>query len=104
MSAHRSCVRGKRAADSSSKKRFSRRLAAKEPPYYIDAVTKASRVKVATFDFTGVSAAVVSAIEDTGILARPAPAATRMSRLRSIGRECGLTKLRTLDAMVSDSD
>jgi len=74
VSARRRRVRRKRAADSASKIRRSRRLAAKENPFYVDATTKASRIKAAQLDFSKASGRMKAAVVDSGLLEWPPPA------------------------------
>ena len=90
-------VRRKRAADSASKLRRSRRLAAKEIPFYVDATTKATRVKAAQLDMSKASERMKTAIADSGLLARPPPARISTSKMRRLGRICGFTHLSDLD-------
>lgn len=89
-------ARRKRAVDNASK----RRLAAKEPAMYVDAVTKASKVKAAKLDLTGVSSYVAAAMAESGVLDRPPPAAIPKKSLRRLGTACRLQRLDALDAAV----
>ncbi|CAL5083044.1 unnamed protein product [Urochloa decumbens] len=86
-------ARRRRAADSASKLRRSRRLAAKEDPFYIDATAKASKLKAAQLDMSKASERMKTAIQNSGILERPAPAKIPARRLRCLGRVCGLSNL-----------
>ncbi|CAN6381614.1 unnamed protein product [Urochloa humidicola] len=86
-------ARRKRASDSASKIRRSRRLAAKEVPFYEDATSKAARVQEAKLDLAKASARMKKAVEDSGILARPAPKRIAPKKLRCLGRACGLAHL-----------
>lgn len=63
----------RRAAVAASKRRHSKRLAAKEPPQYVDAETKATRLKAAKLDLTGISNELASALADSGVLEHPPP-------------------------------
>ncbi|CAN6334539.1 unnamed protein product [Urochloa humidicola] len=96
-------ARRKRAADSVSKIRRSRRLAAKEVPFYEDATSKASRIKEAKLDMSKASATMKEAIEKSGILARPAPKKVPPKKLRCLGRVCGLAHLSEVEDEVTAS-
>jgi hypothetical protein len=74
VSARRRRARRKRAVDSASKVRRSRRLAAKEDPFYVDATTEASHVKAAKLDLDRASEHLKAALEASGVLERPPPA------------------------------
>ena len=90
VSLRRRRIRRKRASDSSSKLPRSRRLAAKEDPYYADAITKATRVKSAQLDLSRSSDRMHAALAQSGILERPPPARIPPGKLRCLGRICGL--------------
>ncbi|CAN6283000.1 unnamed protein product [Urochloa humidicola] len=94
-------VRRKRAVDSASKVRRSRRLAAKEIPFYEDATAKATRVKVAQLDLAKASARMKEAVQSSGILSRPAPKKMSPWKLRCLGRACGLGHLSELEDEVA---
>jgi len=71
-------VRLKRAQDVAAKaRRHSLRLAAREEPFYIDATSKASRVKAAQLDLACASARMREALARSGVLERPAPRRSR---------------------------
>lgn len=75
-------------------RRRSSRLAAKEPPLYIDTTTKATRVKEASFDMSKASERLKAAIsDDSSILARPVPSKVSIPMLKSLGHACGLSNL-----------
>jgi hypothetical protein len=93
-------VRRKRAGDSASKLRRSLRLAAKEDPYYVDATSKASRVKAAQLDLSRASARLRGALEQSGILERPPPARIASRKLRLLGKVCGISTLSGADGEV----
>jgi len=94
VSVHRHRARRKRAHDSAAKtRRHSLRLAAKEDPYYVDATTKATRVKAAQLDLTRTSTRMKAALEHSGVLERLARAKIATSKLRCLGRVCGLPDL-----------
>lgn len=93
VSLRRRRARRKRATDSASKKRRSRRLAAKEEPFYTDATTKATRVKAAQLDLAKASERMKTALQSSGLLQRPPPAKILPSKLRRLGRVCGLSHL-----------
>ena len=97
VSVRRRRVRRKRAADNASKIRRSRRLAAKEVPFYVDATTKATCAKAAQLDLSKASVRMKSALLDSGLLARPPPAKTPSAKLRQLGRLCGLAHLSDLE-------
>jgi len=96
-------ARRKRAADSASKLRRSRRLAAKELPFYEDVTTKAARVQAATLDMARASAHMKAALKSSGVLARPPPAKIASSKLRLLGRVCGLPVIDEVDEVVSST-
>jgi len=97
VSVRRRRARRKRAHDSAAKaRRRSSRLAAKEDPFYIDATSKATRVKATQLDLTRASARMKEALTSSGMLLRPAPAKISTNKLRCLGRVCGLPDL--LDA------
>lgn len=96
VSVRRGRARRKRAVDSASKLRRSDRLAAKEIPYYMNATTKATRVKTAKLDLSRASAKLKEAMADAQVLERPPPARIRASKLRCMGRVCGLAGLGTV--------
>ncbi|CAN6334113.1 unnamed protein product [Urochloa humidicola] len=83
----------KRAADSASKQHRSRRLAAKEIPFYEDATTKATRVKAAQLDMSKASKCMKKAIDASEILSRPAPKKIAPKKPRCLDRVCGLVHL-----------
>lgn len=101
VSIRRCQVRRKRATDSASKVRRSRRLAAKEDPCYTDATTKATRVKAAQLDLTRASARMKSAVEESGVLLRPPPSRISKSKLLCLGRACGLSHLSEVEDEVA---
>ena len=83
------------------KEHRSARLAAKEPAVYVGAVDKASRVKEAKLNMSGVSRSLSEAMVESGILHRPAPSAIPVSKLRKMGRSCiARRRLQELDAVV----
>ena len=96
-------ARRKRAADSASKLRRSRRLAAKELPFYEDVTTKAARVQAAKLDLARASTRMKAALESSGVLARPPPAKIASSKLRLLGRVCGLPVIDEVDEVVSST-
>lgn len=99
--AHKHQTQRKRATDQVFKRR-SDRLAAKESVVYENAVIKASRVKAVKMDLLGVSRTLAVAIEDSGILHRPAPKAIPVSKLCRISASCILrSKLEVLGISVS---
>jgi len=93
-------ARRKRAADSASKIRRSRRLAAKELPFYEDATSKAARVQAAKLDLQRASARMKAALESSGVLERPPPAKISSRKLRLLSRACGLSTLSEVDEAV----
>jgi len=98
VSARKRRARRKRAHDSAAKtRRHSLRLAAKEDPYYVDATSKATRVKAAQLDLTRASTRMKMALAQSGVLERPAPSMIASSRLRCLGRVCGLPNLSDKD-------
>jgi hypothetical protein len=80
-----------------SKIHRSRRLAAKEHPFYVDATTKASRVKAVQMDLSKASECMKTALADSRLLESPPPAKIPSSRLRCLGRVCGLTQLSEIE-------
>ena len=73
-SVRRRRVRRKRAQDVAAKaRRHSLRLTAREEPFYIDATSKASRVKAAQLDLARASARMREALARSGVLERLAP-------------------------------
>jgi len=89
-------VRRKRAQDVAAKaRRHSLRLAAREEPFYIDATSKASRVKAAQLDLACASARMREALARSGVLERPAPQKISALDLCCLGRACGLPSLST---------
>lgn len=101
LTRRKSRVRRKRQADSASKLRRSERLAALEPAKYVPVAEKASKAKAAKFDMAGVSRSLATALEESGVLTRPPPAAISASKLKSIGRACvPRRRLAELDAVV----
>lgn len=97
VSVRRRRVRRKQASDSASKKRRSSRLAANEEPFYTDATTKATRLKTAKLDISKASERMKKALHSSMVLRRPPPAKTPVSKLRCLGRACGLVHLSDLD-------
>lgn len=76
-------------------------------PFYVDATTKAVRVKAAQRDLSKASARMKTAIENAGLLARPSPSRIGFVKLRCLGRACGLGSLAELEDMwclLSDHD
>ena len=101
VSVRRHRARSKWAHDSAAKThRHSLRLAAKEDPYYVDATTKATRVKAAQLDLSRTSTRMKAALEHSGVLEHPARAKIATSKLRYLGRVCGLPDLSDSDADV----
>ena len=93
--------RKRRILHSVHKECRSARLAAKEPAVYVGAVDKASRVKEAKLNMSGVSRSLSEAMVESGILHRPAPSAIPVSKLRKMGRSCiARRRLQELDAVV----
>ncbi|CAN6211719.1 unnamed protein product [Urochloa humidicola] len=90
-------ARRRRAAESASKLRRSRRLAAKEDPFYVDATTKASKMKEAQLDLSKASERMKKAIQASGVLERPAPAKISSRKLCLLGRVCGLNNLSEIE-------
>ena len=87
--AHRKC-----AQDSAAKtRRHSLRLAAKEDPFYVDATSKATRVKAAQLDLARASARMREALTHSGLLERPPPRRISTNKLWCLGRVCGLPDL-----------
>jgi hypothetical protein len=100
VSIRRRRARHKRAADSASKICRSRRLAAKENPFYVNATSKATRVRVkeAQLDLSKASERIKSALAGSGLLERPPPVkVVSKSKLRCLGHVCGLSHLSELD-------
>jgi len=94
VSVRRRRARRKRAQDSAAKtRRHSLRLAAKEDPFYVDATSKATRVKAAQLDLTRASARMKEALACSGILQHPAPPKITSSKLRCLARVCGIPDL-----------
>lgn len=94
VSVRRRRARRKRAQDSAAKtRRHSLRLAAKEDPFYIDATSKATRVKAAPLDLTRASARMKEALACSGILQRPTPPKITSSKLRCLARVYGIPDL-----------
>lgn len=93
VSVRRRRARRKRAVDSVSKLRRSSRLASKEEPFYMDATTKATRVKAAKLDLSKASSKMKVALIDAGIMARPPSQRIRPVKLHHLGRVCGLANL-----------
>ena len=84
----------KRAHDSAAKtRRHNLRLAAKEDPFYVDATSKATRVKATQLDLARASARMKEALASSGMLQRPAPPKITSSKLRCLARVCGLPDL-----------
>jgi len=95
-SVRRRRVRRKRAQDVAAKaRRHSLRLAAREEPFYIDATSKASRVKAAQLDLARASARMREALARSGVLERPAPQKISARDLYCLGHACGLPSLTT---------
>jgi len=69
------------------------RLAAKEEPFYVDATSKASRVKAVQLDLTRASTRMREALARSGILERPAPPKISARDLCCLGHACGLPSL-----------
>jgi hypothetical protein len=63
-------------------------LAAKEDPFYADAVTKAAQL-----DLSRASTHMRAALAQSGILERPPPPRIPSGKLRCLGRICGLQDL-----------
>jgi len=93
VTARRRRVRRKRAVDSASRIHRSRRLAAKEHPFYEDATSKATRVQAAKLDLSRASARLKEAIEESEVLQRPPPPRVTRRHLLCLGRACGLSNL-----------
>lgn len=94
-------ARRKRQVDNAFKVRRSKRIAATEPVQDIPAAEKASKVKAAKFNMTGVSRSLVSALEESGILTHPPPSVLSASKLKRMGRTCiPRHRLAKLDAVV----
>lgn len=93
VSVRRRRVRRKRAVDSASKKRRSSRLAEKEDPHYIDATSKAARIKAAKLDLSKASGRMKKALESSGVLERPPPDKITSNKLRCLAHVCGLAHL-----------
>lgn len=84
----------RRGQDSAAKtRRHSLRLAAKEDPLYVDATSKATRVKAAKLDLARASTRMREALAQSGILERPPPRRISSNKLRCVGRVCGLPDL-----------
>ena len=91
VSVRRRRARRKRAHVSAAKtRRHSLRLAAKEDPLYVDATSKATRVKAAKLDLARASARMREALAQSGVLERPPPRHISSNKLRCVGRVCGL--------------
>jgi len=104
VSLRRRRARRKRACDSASKlRRRSLRLAAKEDPFYIDATSKATRVKTAQLDLARASARMREALAHSGVLERPPPPKIALGKLRFLGRVCGLPDLSDTGEAVADA-
>jgi len=93
VTARRRRVRRKRAVDSASRIHRSRRLAAKEHPFYEDATSKATRVQAAKLDLSRASARLKEAIEESEVLQRLPPPRVTRRHLLCLGRACGLSNL-----------
>lgn len=93
VSVRRRRARHKREVDSASKHRHSSRLAAKEDPFYVDATTKATRVKAAKLDLSKASERMRAALAASEMLQRPPPPKISSTKLRYLGRACGLVDL-----------
>lgn len=93
LSIRRRRARCRRAVASASKGRRSTCLAEKEEPYYINATSKATRLKADKLDLSKASTRMKNALHVSGILERPAPKKINSSKLRVLGRFCGLAHL-----------
>ena len=101
VSVRRHRAQRKRAQDSAARtRRHSLRLAAKEDPYYVDATSKAERVKAAQLDLARASARMREALVRSGMLERPPPRRISSDKLSCLGRACGLPALSDSDEKV----
>ena len=101
VSVRRRRAQRKRAQDSAARtRRHSLRLAAKEEPYYVDATSKAARVKAAQLDLARASARMREALVRSGMLERPPPRRIPSDKLSCLGRACGLPALSVSDEEV----
>ncbi|KAM0825457.1 hypothetical protein ACQ4PT_069543 [Festuca glaucescens] len=83
-------VRSKRAVDSAFKARRSSRLAAKEPPLFVNMLSKAKAVKASRFDLTGGSPRLRAAAVAAGFAGDGIPDAIPAPRLRALAAVCGV--------------
>ena len=91
VSVRRCHAQRKRAQDSAARtRRHSLRLAAKEDPFYVDATSKAARVKAAQLDLARASARMREVLVQSGMLERPPPHRISSAKLRCLGQACGL--------------
>ena len=101
VSVRRRRAQRKRAQDSAARtRRHSLRLAAKEDPYYVDATSKAARVKAAQLDLARASTRMREALVQSGMLERPPPRRISSAKLRCLGQACGLPVLSEADEEV----
>ena len=105
VSVRRRRAQRKRAQDSAARtRRHSLRLAAKEDPFYVDATSKAARVKAAQLDLARASARRQEALVQSGMLERPPPRRISSAKLRCLGQACGLPVLSDADEEVAEVD
>lgn len=72
-----------------------------EPAKYVTVAKKAAKAKAAKIDMAGVSRSLATALEDSGVLARPPPSAISASKLKRMGRTyIPRHRLAELDAVV----
>ena len=83
-------------------RRPSLRLTTKEDPYYVDATSKATRVKAAQLDLARASAHMREALMQSGMLERPPPRRISSAKLRCLGQACGLPVLSDADEEVAE--
>jgi len=101
VSVHRRCAQRKRAQDPAARtRRHSLRLAAKEDKYYVDATSKATRVRAAQLDLARASTRMREALVRSGMLERPPPRRIPSDKLSCLGRACGLPALSVSDEEV----
>lgn len=93
VSVRRRNARRKRAVDSASKMRHSRRLAAKEEPFYMSAVNKATKIKAKKMGVDGAWEELKKALAQSAILERPPTSRISAAKLKCLGRACGLGHL-----------
>jgi hypothetical protein len=91
----------KRATNSASRIRRSRRLAAKGNPFHVDATTKALRLNAAQLDLSKASERMKTALADSHLLEIPPPTKIPSSRLPCLGRVCGLAHLSEIEDEVA---